>query len=66
MWGEKHLPALPAAGADGTAPVDLVSHQLAMLEELEKAHIYIDQLHTAVKDLTGSNQEKDQLIADLG
>jgi hypothetical protein len=51
MWQRKHLPALSAAGPDGTGSVDLVSHQMGILEELEKAHIYIQQLHERLEEL---------------
>jgi hypothetical protein len=51
MWERRHLPALPPAGEDGTGTVDLVAHQMGILEELEKAHIYIEQLHEQIKVL---------------
>lgn len=51
MWENKHLPALPKAPSGKKGPVDLVQHQMGILEELEKAHIYIEQLHNTIKDL---------------
>ena len=48
MWQNKHLPALPKAPAGGRGRVDLVSHQMGILEELETAHIYIEQLHQEI------------------
>lgn len=47
MSEQRHLPAVPAEqlGADGKPVVDLIATQLGMLEELEKAHLYIQQLH---------------------
>jgi len=60
MWERKHLPALPpASGDDATAPVELISHQFGILEELEKAHIYIEQLNTTIKSLTAESARKD-------
>lgn len=48
MWEKKHLPAVGGAtySEDGTAYVELGQRSRAVLEELEKAHIYIDQLHS--------------------
>ncbi len=51
MWQEKHLPALPKAPEGLKGPVNLVSHQMGVLEELEKAHIYIEQLHETIQKL---------------
>ncbi|MGR3178785.1 MAG: hypothetical protein ACUZ8E_12085 [Candidatus Anammoxibacter sp.] len=47
MWKEKHLKAIPKARADenGMEIVEVGSHRKGMVEELEKAHIYIEQLH---------------------
>ncbi len=42
----KHLPSVPPAklGQDGRPVIDLAAYQMGMLEELEKAHLYIQQL----------------------
>jgi len=55
MWREKHLPAVPAAQTDekGHEIVEVGRHQRGILEELEKAHIYIGQLHGEVQWLKG-------------
>jgi len=47
MLREKHLAAVPRAapGDDGTEMLDLGALQLGMLEELEKAHLYIAELN---------------------
>jgi len=47
MLREKHLEAVPRAqpGEDGTEVLDLGALQFGMLEELEKAHLYIAELH---------------------
>jgi len=60
MWNKKHLPAIGAGTyqADGRSTVDLVGHQFGIVEELEKAHIYIEQLNQQLK-------EKDAQIARL-
>jgi len=59
MWENKHLPALPKAGEDNKAvDIDVLSHQMGVLEELEKAHIYIEQLNGQLKQ---KNTELDEL-----
>ncbi|PIE91389.1 MAG: hypothetical protein CR997_00960, partial [Acidobacteria bacterium] len=47
MWREQRLPAVPAPEVleDGSKRVELGQQRRGMLEELEKAHIYIQQLH---------------------
>ncbi len=47
MWDKKHLPAVgPGEYAeDGRAVFRLADDQVGILEELEKAHVYIEQLH---------------------
>jgi hypothetical protein len=45
MWQKGHLPALAGASVNEEEGVDVVQHQFGVLEELEKAHIYIEQLH---------------------
>lgn len=53
MFSEGHLPSVPKEqlGEDGRPTIDLVAYQMGMLEELEKAHLYIGQLHTHVGEL---------------
>ncbi len=51
MWENHRLPALPGAKRDEEEGVDVLRHSMAVLEELEKAHIYIAQLNTAIKEL---------------
>ena len=55
MWANSHLPAVPAAttDAEGQDIVDVGNHQRGILEELEKAHIYIQWLHERLKKLEG-------------
>jgi hypothetical protein len=52
MARNKHLPAVGAAPAKGTAAnLNLVQQQLGMLEELEKAHLYIAHLNQELQQL---------------
>lgn len=60
MWSRKHLPGVPKAcvDADGWEIVEIGSQRKGILEELEKAHIHIEQLHRRAN-------EKDARIAEL-
>ena len=53
MWQNKHLKAIPKAMVDknGLEYVEVGAHRKGIVEELEKAHIYIDQLNTKIKAL---------------
>lgn len=53
MWREKHLPAIPKAEVDenGKQILEVGAHRKGIVEELEKAHIYIEQLHERIKKL---------------
>lgn len=53
MWENKHLTAIPKARADenGLEVIEVGSHRRGIVEELEKAHIYIDQLHRRIAEL---------------
>jgi len=53
MWQHKHLAAIPKAKVDGNGQeiVDIGAHRKGIVEELEKAHIYIEQLHKRIKAL---------------
>ncbi len=52
MWENKHLKAIPKAKVDknGEDIVEVGSHRKGIVEELEKAHIYIEQLHKQIKE----------------
>ena len=54
MWENKHLKAIPKATVDenGIEYVEVGSHRKGIVEELEKAHIYISQLEESIKLLT--------------
>lgn len=60
MWNNKHLPALGARKVDqqGREVVEIGAQMRGMLEELEKAHIYISSLNEKVV-------EKDVQLAKL-
>ncbi|MEM8964677.1 MAG: hypothetical protein AAGD38_24545, partial [Acidobacteriota bacterium] len=60
----KHLPAVPGRtiNENGKEVIELGAHRQGMLEELEKAHLYIQQLHGNISELT---EEKDAKIAQL-
>jgi hypothetical protein len=51
MWTHQHLPAVPAATVDhaGRDVVNMGERNRGVLEELEKAHIYIEQLNETLK-----------------
>lgn len=49
MWENKHLPAVGPTGPG--IPINVTEKMLRMLNELEHAHIYIEQLHTRVAQL---------------
>lgn len=52
MWNDKHLKAVPKARKDenGMDIVEYGAHIRGMLEELEKAHVYIANLNELVKE----------------
>jgi len=53
MWQHKHLTAIPKARMDcnGQEIVEVGAHRKGIVEELEKAHIYIEQLDKRIKAL---------------
>ncbi len=53
MWTNRHLPGIPRAqtDGDGTEVVEVGAHRRGIVEELEKAHIYIEQLHKRISTL---------------
>ncbi|MBI2566980.1 MAG: hypothetical protein HYV63_08130 [Candidatus Schekmanbacteria bacterium] len=52
MWQNKHLTAMPPRrlGDDGQEIVEIGAHQKGIVEELEKAHLYIEQLHKTLQE----------------
>lgn len=67
MWEEKHLPAVGPGtyNPDGTARIDLAAKTMGMLEELEKAHIYIEQLHNRLNKAESENSQLQQRLEAL-
>ena len=53
MWENRHLKGIPGpeAGEEGKTKINVLKTQMGMLEELEKAHLYIEQLHKRLKAL---------------
>lgn len=60
MWKHKHLPAVGPGPVDedGVSYIDHERRSQGMLEELEKAHIYIETLHKQLEEL-------EQRVAEL-
>jgi hypothetical protein len=67
MWEMRHLPALPRAEvtAEGKGVIDVGARSQGLLEELEKAHIYIAELNDRVKALSEAVGAKDSALAEL-
>ena len=67
MWTNKHLPAIPKAKTDETGReiVEVGAHRKGIVEELEKAHIYIDRLHNRIGELEKKDAEIVALSARL-
>lgn len=58
MWSEKHLPAVFSANdISSSEGYNISERREQMLEELEKAHIYIEQLNLKIKGLEEKNDE---------
>ena len=53
MWKNKHLKAIPKSKLDeeGQEIIEIGAQRKGIVEELEKAHIYIEQLHAQIKGL---------------
>jgi hypothetical protein len=64
MWQNKHLPGLPKAPEGLRGKVNLVGHQMGILEELETAHIYIEQLHSTLAELAARVQQLEEDSAE--
>jgi hypothetical protein len=66
MWSNKHLPAVGKGEYDenGMARIELGKQQVGLLEELEKAHIYIDQLYNTLQQQASTIEElQERLLA---
>ena len=63
MWEEKHLPALQSAEElKNGQTYRMAERREQILEELEKAHIYIEQLNNKIKELQSENKTKQEII----
>ena len=67
MWRQKHLPAIPKAQVDdeGQEIVEVGSHRKGIVEELEKAHIYIEQLHKKNRQIEAQNKQLHERLEKL-
>jgi len=67
MWQNKHLPAVGKGKVDdeGRPFIEVGARSQAMLEELEKAHIYIDQLNQQVQQLQETVARQQELLERL-
>jgi len=63
MWRNRYLPAV--GPTEENTPFNLSEKTGGMLNELEKAHIYIEQLHETVESLEAELGRKTQAIGDL-
>jgi hypothetical protein len=60
MWKNRHLPAVGPAktNTEGRPEINVLALSHGMLEEIEKAHIYIEQLHNEIKALKADAAEE--------
>ena len=67
MWENKHLPAIPKATVDenGFEIVEVGSHRKGIVEELEKAHIYISQLEKAIQEQAAIINDQESRLEKL-
>ncbi|MHC4559480.1 MAG: hypothetical protein ACYTFW_17960 [Planctomycetota bacterium] len=67
MWMNKHLKAIPKSEVDegGREILEVGAHRKGIVEELEKAHIYIEQLHNRLKKLEEKEAEMQKHLASM-
>jgi hypothetical protein len=63
MWAKKHLPIVGPTLPN--EPVDLSERYGLMLNELETAHIYIEQLHREKAELRAELKRQDERLASI-
>jgi hypothetical protein len=63
MWQNRHLPAV--GPTEPGTPVNLTEKMGNMLNELEHAHIYIEQLHSQIQAGAAKDVLRDRQIEDL-
>lgn len=68
MWNNKHLPALGARTVDenGQEVVEIGARMRGMLEEIEKAHIYISTLSYRITEKDAALVKLERQNAELG
>ncbi len=66
MWKNKHLRAIPkvTVDKDGLEIVEIGSYRKGIVEELEKAHIYIEQLYNQNKLLEERLSKMESLLGE--
>lgn len=67
MWQHRHLPKMAAAEVNdhGKGVINVGERSQGMLEELEYAHVYIEQLHGNLQQLREDMTKKDDELAQL-
>jgi hypothetical protein len=65
MWDKSHLPAVGPTPEGQRIPLNLPGRLFGMLNELEKAHIYIDQLNERLKDKESEMESMRERLARL-
>ena len=67
MWNNNHLPKVEAAreNENGKGLINLASRSQGLLEELEIAHIYIEQLHQRLANLESEQTKLREAVSLL-
>ncbi|MCD4697181.1 MAG: hypothetical protein K8S16_13170 [Bacteroidales bacterium] len=66
MWSKKHLPAVTSAEEiKNSNGYNISERREQMLEELEKAHIYIEQLNNHIKELEKANKQLTERVETI-
>jgi hypothetical protein len=66
MWRNKHLPAVSSAKEiEEKNGYDISERREQILEELEIAHIYIEQLNKRIKELKTENEELKEKVQEI-
>ena len=67
MWDKKHLKAIPEKSFDqrGQEIIEVGAHRKGIVEELEKAHIYIEQIHKRNKVLEEKLAELEAMVTKM-
>ena len=68
MWNNSYLPAVGPTpdndGKGGTMRMNVLQKTAGMLNELEKSHIYIDQLNERLKQKAAAIEQLDAIVED--